>query len=318
MRLRGVRMVLAAALTASTLVRTAAATEPGEAEALFEEGRRLVSLKRFAEACPKFAASKRLEAGIGVGLWLGDCLESNGQTASAYREFVETANLAQERADPRESVARGRANTLLPHLSRIVLSPMAPVGDNVEVDCDGSPFPRTRWSTGLFVDPGPHHLRAKDGGTPFWEADVAVGARADVETVRLALDQPLVPSPPSTPAAAAPPRVPRSSARTRYRIAAASSAGVGLVAVGLGAYFGIEAIHDSNASNAPGGCGSMYCSQSGHDLRVDATQNATASDVSFGIAAAAIAGGVLLYLLGNRTLESAAPSPRGVGYLVRF
>src|SRR5262245_36723730 len=59
------------------------------AQALFDQGRALVTLGRFAEACPKLAESLRLDPGIGTMLWLADCYENVGRSASAWATFRE-------------------------------------------------------------------------------------------------------------------------------------------------------------------------------------------------------------------------------------
>ncbi len=59
-----------------------AAAQPSNtalAESLFREGKRLSSEKKFAEACPKFAESYRLDPGLGTLLNLATCHESEGQ-----------------------------------------------------------------------------------------------------------------------------------------------------------------------------------------------------------------------------------------------
>ena len=54
------------------------------AQALFDEGKRLHKDKNFQEACPKFEASHRIDPGLGTLLYLGDCYEEIGRTASAW------------------------------------------------------------------------------------------------------------------------------------------------------------------------------------------------------------------------------------------
>src|SRR6476661_10803784 len=66
------------------------------AEALFGEGRRLMSAGRYAEACPKLEASLKLDSGVGTMLNLAECYEKNGQTASAWTEFREAVSAARD------------------------------------------------------------------------------------------------------------------------------------------------------------------------------------------------------------------------------
>src|SRR5437764_5986851 len=57
------------------------------AEALFEDGKRLASAGEYAAACPKFAASQKLDPAVGTALNLADCYEKLGRTACAWAEF---------------------------------------------------------------------------------------------------------------------------------------------------------------------------------------------------------------------------------------
>src|SRR5687768_6154338 len=77
------------------------------AEALFAEGRRLMSSGDFKTACPKFAASQKLDPGLGTSLNLADCYEKSGKTASAWAEFRDAAAAAHRvGSKDREQVAR--------------------------------------------------------------------------------------------------------------------------------------------------------------------------------------------------------------------
>jgi hypothetical protein len=282
------------------------------AEKLFVEGQHFMAQRDIAAACPKFAESRALEDGLGVRLWLADCLEQNGQSASAWTEFVATAELARQRDDPRQAVARARAEALFPRLSRVVLVSPPALDSRVRVECDRVPIPRSRWTTGHFVDPGLHHLQAVDGlegdpGAPppraYWETDLEVGPSSAVAEVAF-------PAPPGTllrtvPLGLLTPEVASTAGRgTGTKIAAATTAGLGLVALSLGVYFGVEAINNNDAG---GPCG-QYCSATAHDLRLDALHDATAADIAIGIGAAAVIGGVLLFVLGKKGREP--PSSR--------
>src|SRR5687767_1891178 len=65
------------------------------AEALFGEAKKLAAQGKYAEACPKFAESNKLDRGAGTLIHLGDCYEKNKQTASAWATYKEAASAAQ-------------------------------------------------------------------------------------------------------------------------------------------------------------------------------------------------------------------------------
>src|SRR5215207_9774287 len=117
---------LALAITLSTAGvfegASAGAQEASRAQALFDEGRRLMTEGKLGEACPKLAASQKLDPGAGTLMNLATCYEKNGQLASAWATFKEAAaaSRASGHADW-EQAARGRADKLEPELARIVV-----------------------------------------------------------------------------------------------------------------------------------------------------------------------------------------------------
>ena len=90
------------------LVRKATATSRALAVQLFDQAEALVGKGRFAEACPKYAESFRLDPQLGALIYLAECYEKNGQLASAWGSYREAEEMAQKRHDER---ARARART---------------------------------------------------------------------------------------------------------------------------------------------------------------------------------------------------------------
>src|SRR5262245_43773346 len=88
------RLALAIVVFASS-----ARAEPSRADALFEEGRKLVTRGRFEQACQKFAASQELEPSIGALLNLGDCAERRGKLLEARDLNRQARDLAVAKKD---------------------------------------------------------------------------------------------------------------------------------------------------------------------------------------------------------------------------
>src|SRR5262245_23511913 len=87
--------VLSGALLAPGLARADVSADKAAAEALFNHAKQLVKEGKLSEACPKFEESLRLDPGIGTLLYLADCQEKAGKTASAWARFLEAAAAAK-------------------------------------------------------------------------------------------------------------------------------------------------------------------------------------------------------------------------------
>lgn len=113
-RIRAVERLVAVGLVLIGV--TARATLPA-AEALFQEGRVLLTEGKVEEACARFARSHELEPGLGTLLNLADCAERAGRFSAAYRAFREASKWAARRDErKREEAARQRARALEPRL----------------------------------------------------------------------------------------------------------------------------------------------------------------------------------------------------------
>jgi hypothetical protein len=279
----------------------AAGAVDASAETLFTEGRRLLAARRFAEACPKFAESQRLDPAIGTLLNLGDCYDKLGKTASAWATFREAAGSAHRAGDAkRERVAQERAAALEGKLSTLTITaPDAAAGTTILRD--GSGVGPAQWGVAAPVDPGPHDVEASAPGKRRWTAHVEVDAAHPAATITV---PPLVDLPPS-PRPSAPAAVDGAPRIGGQKIAAAVTGGAGLAAIALGTVFGVMARGKRDDSAAH--CRGNLCDALGVELRDDALTAADASTASFVIGIAALTGGAVLWF----TAPKSAPPTVG-------
>jgi hypothetical protein len=301
--------------------------DKGAAQVLFEQGRALVQAHKFADACPKFAESLRLDPGIGTMLWLADCYENNGQTASAWAEFKEASASATLKQDPRATVARRRADDLEPKLARLVIVP-PPDGSvaGIEVKRDGVTLGAAELGVAVPVNPGAHALSASAPGKRPWSTSITVldkpGTVSAVVPVLEAAPEAIavggaIAAPPgatSGPESAAADRPAGERAWGPRQTVGLATGGAGLIAVAIGAYFGLEA--KSTYDGWQGSCGATQTSSSCVGQRDSASTQALASDVLFGVGAAAIVGGAVVYFTAPRSSNRTATitpsvSPKG-------
>ena len=268
-------------------VSTAHAAPPPtqEADALFEEGRRLLEERRLPEACSKLEKSFQLAPRLGTMLNLGACYELRGQLAHAIAIYERAATLARQlgRAD-RERVALDYAAALEAKVGKLIV-----VTDETSPDLvtqiDGETL-STR--SGLIpLDPGRRHLVAKvPGRVPFeTTVDVVAGQNTTVTIPKLAAEAPPPPAPP-------PPSAQRSTTRTWLL---AGGIGLSVVSAGVGTFFGLRAKSKKDESSSQ--CDATGCTPDGlavYDQARTAGTISTVAFVVFGVSLAATLASVLL------------------------
>lgn len=146
--------VLAAALLGAGHARADAAA----ADALFQDGRRLMGEKRFAEACSKFDSAYKEEPTLGTLLNLANCREIAGQLATAWARWNEAEAKARQSGDEREGLARDRREALAPRLPRITIVVTNP-RPGIQVFRDDVAVSPGSFGTALPTDPGTHTLQ---------------------------------------------------------------------------------------------------------------------------------------------------------------
>jgi hypothetical protein len=316
--------------------------DKGAAQALFDEGRRLVEKGQYAEACPKFARSEELDPGGGTLLNLAACHEKLGRAATAWAEFNDALSSAirDGRAD-RQRYARKHIEALRAKLAQVVVSVVQPApGQQVRID--DVPLAQGAWGLSTPIDPGTHII---DSTAPERHASrktitVAERDQLTVEIGPLAAAEPVAPPAraegqdslrpaeravepgaeaqrPVLPQPASPvgPPPARDSAGSSgsTRTLGFVLGGAGIAALGVGTYFGLRAISSWNDSNK--GCPANVCTpQAASDAR-DAKTSAVVSDVAVVTGLLAVGTGTVLVLSsGARSRHD----PQAAAVTVRF
>jgi hypothetical protein len=288
-----------AAFATPVAAQATATPDAALAEALFRDAKQLVVDGRLDIACPKFEESMRISPAGGTALNLAACHESQGRIATAWAEFNEAIAMARRDARPdREKLARGHLEAIearLPHLT-LALGPGADVPD-LDIKLDGVVVRRASLGTAVPVDPGEHRIVAAAPGKA-WETVVRIR-----ESERLGVTIGPLASAPASPESVA-------TASTAQRTAAIVVGSAGLVAIGIGAGFGVSAFvqHGTYVKECPADHCITTQGVADHD---SASRAATISTAAFAVGLAA---GVAAVVLGV-TAPKTAPARKGLSVL---
>ena len=295
------------------------AAQRAEAQALFDDARKLMADRRFGDACPKLEASQRIDPGLGTLLNLAECQAQTGKTASAWANFLEAAYEAKAAGQTnRENAARAKASKLEARLSRVKILASDPA--TMELSRDGVVLPPSLLGTAVPVDPGEHVLRATAAGKKPWETTFTVkddGQPITISVPRLEVEEPAAPPPlvpppvvaPPPPVVAPPPAPvvvlpppeplpppapPEDGGRTGRRVGGIVLGVVGLGGVVVGSVFGLKAKQQYKDSLAD--CNKPpdqnTCVSAGVTLRNTARRSGDISTVGFIAGGAVLAGGI--------------------------
>jgi hypothetical protein len=319
-------------------VRADPADEKAAAQVLFDEARALVERGDFAGACPKFAESQRIDPGLGTMLWLADCYENSGQTASAWAAFEAAAGTAAVRHDDREKVARARAGGLEPKLVRLKIDVPRVASGGLAILRDGVLLGAAEWGVAVPVDPGRHTIAATAPGHLRWSASVLVSQTDAVKEVVVPVLDPdpnaargaLEPAArASEPAVGSKPTVsplsPLSKPQgTFQRQAGFAVGGVGIAAILAGAFFSLRAkamYDESNDGTAPHCLPDNECDAAGKTFRSEASSLATVATIAMSAGLVGAVGGAVLYFTAPSAFPQAvafAPGASGGSVDVRW
>jgi hypothetical protein len=260
--------LVAAALTLSpsiALAQTGDQQNKVIAQALFEEGQKLMAAEDFPAACQKLAESERVDPATGTKFYLAECLSHTGQLATAWNYYVEVAEeSAKDHKKEREDYAKARIEKLRPRLPKlsVVVSAEARAVNGLSISRDGVSMGEAQFGVAIPVDLGPHTVHVTAPHRKPW--DGTVEAKQEGESLELKVPpldpeqgSPLAPraTPPATsrsdssPDLASPPAS-SSEHGGPWRTAGYVVGGVGVVGVGMGVAFGAVAIAKTGQSGS--------------------------------------------------------------------
>ena len=247
---------------------------------------------------------------------LAQAEEQLGEMASAQASYEEARSSAEVAGEVEVVGAAAAAEAALeprvPHLRVVVMG-----AADATATLDGRPFAT---SLVVAVDPGVHELkvRAADGVSASVEVDLKERQQLELP-VRLDAREPApraAPSPGQGPSSVAltPTRSPTpEQAEGMPRVGfpwatvGLASSGVGILALGLATYFGVEA-RARNDDSYGAGCVGRSCPSAGYALRMDALTDGRASTALFVAGGALVAAGVVTWVVAPRSSSRAAAS----------
>lgn len=276
-RMRGLGLtsfVVFSAVTVAALADDAVAQPSREAEAelLFKQGRAEMAKQNYAVACTKLRGSYELAPRPTTLMNLAACLEADRRLVSAWYAFTEAGKATG--ADAATAVAaQERANRLEPRLSKLTIMVASEARvPNLQITRDGEPVVEGQWNSEVYVDGGEYVIVARADGTDAWTARISVASelaseRVVIPTLRRADAEPPV-HPEVAVGAGAPPTVASTAPTvaapadrgglTAMRKVAVGGGVLGIVALGAGVYFGLDA--RSKEADADALCPGTTCS----------------------------------------------------------
>jgi hypothetical protein len=295
----------------STTAVAASSQEKAMASQLFDDAEKLTAQAKYADACPKYAESNRLDPQLGTLLHLGDCYDHQGKTASAWATFKDAIEIAQQRSDPREAKIREKVVDVEKRLPKLIITVPPTAPPDLEVDQDGNSVGRATWGSAAPVDPGTHTISAKAAGRQPWTQAIQIAAAGG--TVQLAIPElaPVTtepaPTPPPTPVTPPPepligPNVPPAGADSgtspgkTQRTLGFVALGAGVVGLAVGTVFVLQ--RGSKLSDRDDLCPSNDCTRAEANkissLTDDARSAQTIATVGFIAGGALAAAGLVL------------------------
>jgi serine/threonine-protein kinase len=289
---------------------------------LFEDALVLMEKGNAELACPKLEESQRLDPGVGTLLYLADCYETLGRTASAWATFLEATYTAKDagQAD-REKIATENAERLKPTLSKLQLNVAGKDEPGLTVTDERRVVAVASFGSEVPVDPGDHEIMATQEHHAPWSTKVTVPKGPGVTVVDVPALELLVEAPVAAPLGhqpSAPPGPRDESARDagkNQRLWGWIAVGGGAAALVGSGLFTLLAVTDNGRADAQ--CRQddpVVCGEKGVDLAESAGRKANIASALGGAGIAlGLTGGVLLFTAPSASDSGAAQIGVAVG-----
>ena len=281
---------------------SAAADSKSDADRLFKQGKKLMAEKKFAEACQAFEQSFKLDPGIGGELNTARCYEEWGKLARALAAYQQAEDMAKSAKDPREPKIHTLVADLDPKVPRLTLKVPAGVdAKGVKVTIDDKPLDPAQLGQAQLVDPGPHTVAYESGGKK--KRKIVPVERGGSSEITLDVSPAVATTTTSTTTTTtkdkeseSPSREPADPGKNR-KLAAYATGGAGVLLIGISSYMTLSARSKYNDALSQH-CMNMtnMCDPTGLSATHDARHEANIATVVFLVGAAAVGGGVALYL----------------------
>ena len=289
-------------------IAPARAQNTAAAESEFRNGKDKMRAGKIAEACEHFQSSQRLEPNLATLMSLADCREKNGQYASAWGAWiaVKTQTRGKDGAEKQHELAITRARALEGRLSYLTVNvPDESRVPGLEIRRNDELVDPAVWNRSVPVDGGEHRIEGKAPGHEGWSTTVTVEAEGDKKSVEVPKFKELArlveePKGPTTiretvivdrgePGILTP----------RRRLAIGIGAG-GIAVLAAGGVLGFQAqtLRDDAETACPPAACSPSDAEAANRLNDRAQQRELFANIGFGVGAAAVIAGAVLWFLG--------------------
>jgi hypothetical protein len=270
-----------------------------KAATLFEQGRTLMEVEYYPQACEKFEESLRITEGVGTKFNLAACYEKIDKKLEARRLYLEVVTVTRQAGQTaRAEAAEERVKALEAELG-VLKFEVNDKSSDLKIQMGPQELSASDLAAPLFVDPGEYEISASASDKETWTDEIDVRAS---ETLTVEIPELKAPKPEPEPEPE-----PEDSGFEESEPQSESGTWIPPVALGVGAIGLLSGLaftqqYRSSNQDAKDTCPSSYaCTPEEIDrheeLLSDARRARTGAYISYGVAAAGLIGGVLYYVL---------------------